>query len=69
MYFTTHYPGSKKQDNVTSDARQRKPSEFSLTHTAWKMYKYGVFCGPNTEKYGPEKTPHLDTFHALSTIV
>ena len=24
----------------------------------------GVF-GPNTWKYGPEKTPHLDTFHAM----
>ena len=34
--------------------------------------KYGVFSGlyfpvfnPNTGKYGPEKTPHLDTFHTL----
>ena len=23
---------------------------------------------PNTGKYGPEKTPHLDTFHAVSDI-
>ena len=37
-----------------------------------KVSKYGVFSGPyfpvfelNTEKYGPEKTPYLDTFHAL----
>ena len=44
--------------------------------TAWKVSKYGVFSGPyfpafrlNTEiygvdegKYGPEKTPYLDTF-------
>ena len=29
------------------------------------MSKYGVFSGPNAGKYGPEKTPHLDTFHAL----
>ena len=36
------------------------------------MYKYGVFSGPylsvfsqNAGKYGPEKTPYLDTFHAL----
>ena len=36
------------------------------------MSKYGFFCGPyfhvlglNTEKYGPEKTPYLDTFHAV----
>ena len=36
--------------------------------------KYGVFSGPyfpvfklNTRKYGPEKNPFLDTFHAVST--
>ena len=35
------------------------------------MSKYRVFSGPyfpvfspNTGKYGPEKTPYLDTFHA-----
>ena len=32
--------------------------------TAWKVSKYGVFSGPNAGKYGPEKTPYLDTFHA-----
>ena len=36
------------------------------------MSKYGVFSGShfsvfgrNTGKYGPEKTPYLDSFHAL----
>ena len=36
------------------------------------MCTCGVFCGQyfhvlglNTEKYGPEKTPYLDTFHAV----
>ena len=36
------------------------------------MSKYGVFCGKyflvfglNTEKYGPEKTPYLGTFHIV----
>ena len=40
------------------------------------MSKYGVFPGPyfpifglNTGKYGPEKTPYLDTFHATSTYI
>ena len=33
--------------------------------TAWKVSKYGVFSGPNTGKYGPEKTLYLDTFHAV----
>ena len=32
---------------------------------AWKMSKYVVFSGPNTGKYGPEKTPYFDTFHAV----
>ena len=42
------------------------------TKTVWKVSKYGVFSGPyfpvfglNTGKYGPEKTPYLDTFHAI----
>ena len=37
------------------------------------MPKYRVFSGPhfpaigpNAEKYGPEKTPYLDTFHAVT---
>ena len=36
-----------------------------------KVFKYGKFCGPyfpviglNIGKYGPEKTPYLDNFHA-----
>ena len=40
--------------------------------TAGKVSKYGVFSGPyfpvfglNTGKHGPEKTPYLDTFHAV----
>ena len=32
------------------------------------MSKYGVFSGPNTRKYGPEKTVYLDTFHAVIGI-
>ena len=40
--------------------------------TAWKVYKYRAFSvpyfpvfSPNIGKYGPEKTPYLDTFHAV----
>ena len=40
------------------------------------MSKYGVFPGPyfpvfspNTRKYGPGKTPYLDTFHAVCKLV
>ena len=41
-------------------------------HTAWKVSKYEVFSGPyfpvfglNIGKYGPEKTPHMNTLHAV----
>ena len=41
-----------------------------LLVTVWKVSKYGVFSGPyfpvfspNGGKYGPEKTPYLDTSH------
>ena len=41
--------------------------------SAWKVSKYGFISGPyfpvfnpNTGKYGPEMTPYLDTFHAVS---
>ena len=34
-------------------------------YTASKVPKYGVFSGPNAEKYRTEKTPYLDTFYAL----
>ena len=43
--------------------------------TAWKMSKYGVFSSPyfpvfslDTGKYGPEKAPYLDIFHAVLCI-
>ena len=42
-------------------------------HTVWKVSKYGDFSGPyfplfglKTRKYGPEKTPYLDTFHTVA---
>ena len=41
-------------------------------NTAWKVSKYGLISGPhfpafrlNAEKYAPEITPYLDTFHAV----
>ena len=40
------------------------------------MSKYGVISGPyfpvfglNTEKYGPEKSPYFDTFHAVLDLL
>ena len=32
------------------------------------MSKYEIFSGPNTGKYGPEKTPFLDTSHTVKDI-
>ena len=47
-----------------------------LTWTAWKVCKYKVFSdqyfpvfGLTTGKYGPEKTPYLETFHAVFVII
>ena len=35
-----------------------------MTITARKVSKYGL----NTGRYGPEKTPYLDTFHAVTIL-
>ena len=32
----------------------------------WRDTEYLSIFSPNAEKYGPEKTPYLDTFHALT---
>ena len=34
--------------------------------TACKVFKYGVISCPNARKYRLEKTPYLDTFHAVA---
>ena len=59
----------------------RNISESSENHlvppfTAWKVSQYGFFSGPyfpvfglNIGKYRPEKTPYLDTFHAVFLIM
>ena len=36
-----------------------------MAGTVWKVSKCGVFSGLNTGKYGPEKTPYLDTFQVV----
>ena len=49
------------------------PFRFKLSlRDTWQVSKYGAFSdpyfpvfSPNTGKYGPEKTPYLDTFHTL----
>ena len=34
---------------------------------AFGLNTYLFVFSPNVGKYGPEKTPHLDTFHAVPT--
>ena len=38
-----------------------------VNRTEYREYLF-VFS-PNTGKYGPEKTPHLDTFHAVTNFL
>ena len=63
----------------TTLAERRSSDKVSIKlfehHTVWKLSKYEVISGPyfpvfrlNAGKYGPEMTPYLDTFHAVSSI-
>ena len=67
---------SPYQPKSHADYIQDKHDLVEASHgsTAWKVSKNGVISGPyfsvfglNTGKYGPEITPYLDTFHAVST--
>ena len=49
---------------------------FAKNITAWKVSKYGVFCGRyfpvfglNTGKYEPEKNPDMDDFRVVFAVV
>ena len=60
------------KEPILCDFFQRSPIGFA----AWKVSKYRVFSGPyfpvfglNTGKYGPEKTPYLDIFHAVIAML
>ena len=54
---------------------KRQNTKGSIKKHCVKKSKYGIFSGPHfpvfrlsTGKYGPEKTPYLDSFHAVTTI-
>ena len=36
-------------------------------NNAWKVSEYWGFSGPYFPVFGPEKTPYLDTFHAVQS--
>ena len=53
------------RSSLTRVVNKKYPFEVSLNFTVWNVSKYGVFSSPNAGKYRPEKTPYLDTFHAV----
>ena len=59
------YP--QKSENAQNTLMDRlQMSVLLLSEFKWitlhEVSKYGVFSGPNTGKYGPEKTPYLALF-------
>ena len=58
-------------DNIIRKLKQYPSLAFTnmFLLTAWKVSKYGVISGPNTGKYGPEITPYLDTFYAVTAFL
>ena len=72
IIFFDHYRKNVVNVTICKVEKSKKVYYLSLKNTAWKMSKYGVFSGPyypvfgiNTGKYGPEKAPYLNTFHAV----
>ena len=68
-YLSIHYvwrEGRCAEDVHWLNCKHLIPGEHN---TAWKVSKYGVFSGPNLGRYGQEKAPCLDTFHAVLTFV
>ena len=60
------------KDSLKNDPFDKSSTSEYLNTTVWNVSKYVVFSCPyfptfglNTGKYGPEKTPFLDTFHAV----
>ena len=43
--------------------------QFTLREKCPNGAEYLSVFNPNAEKYGPEKTPYLDTFHAVAMWV
>ena len=39
--------------------------EIEYKFTVWRDTEYLSVFSPNSGKYGPEKTPYLDTFHGV----
>ena len=50
---------------ILSNVHSKNHIPITVSVTAWKVSKYGVFSGPYFIAFGPEKTPYLDTFHKV----
>ena len=59
---------------MTHSLREKCPnteffwSVFSCIWTEYGEIRYLSVFSPNVEKYEPEKTPYLDTFHAVTDL-
>ena len=49
------------------DWMQPLREKYPNTKFLLKFFTYLSVFSPNAGKYGPEKTPYLDTFHTVST--
>ena len=70
--FLLPHQSSTCHASLSSEKMQRAKKCVLFMITTWKESKYGVFCGSyfpafglNTGKHKPEKTPYLNTFHAV----
>ena len=67
MNFRKDFRKSSKAVHLTTARNVSKYGVFSGPYFpafALNTERYSVFS-PNAEKYGPEKTPYLDTFHTV----
>ena len=55
----------RKRKHIRSSEKNRKTICMAPNHLSGSYFP--VFS-PNTRKYGPEKTPYLDTFHAVGSF-
>ena len=71
-FFSSFGIGTGKVNVSYKNKTEGISLNYSLGHQLREVSKYGVISGPyfpvfglNTGKYGSEKTPYLDTFHAV----
>ena len=75
LVMKTTYKKLKPKIVTYRNYKSYSSGNHSVMITAWNVSKYRAFSGPyfpvfglNTEIYGVEKTPYLDTFHAVDSF-